>query len=92
MIFEAIGKNAHEQVSHMYDVESGYRGIIAVHDTTLGPALGGTRFWNYESDHAALVDTGSSKLQPGVLQVREGPGGARGNVAIRVFCAGVRAE
>ena len=26
---------------------SGYRGIIAIHDTTLGPALGGTRFWNY---------------------------------------------
>ncbi|MFB3069761.1 MAG: Glu/Leu/Phe/Val dehydrogenase dimerization domain-containing protein, partial [Gemmatimonadales bacterium] len=40
----------------MYDAESGYRGIIAIHNTTLGPALGGTRFWNYESEHDALVD------------------------------------
>lgn len=56
MIFEAIGKYGHEQISYMYDAESGYRGIIAIHNTTLGPALGGTRFWNYESDHDALVD------------------------------------
>src|SRR5690606_19768276 len=34
----------------------GYRGIIAIHDTTLGPSLGGTRFWNYASEEAALVD------------------------------------
>ena len=56
MIFEAIGENAHEQVSYMNDAESGYRGIIAIHDTTLGPALGGTRFWDYENEHDALVD------------------------------------
>jgi leucine dehydrogenase len=34
----------------------GYRGIIAIHDTTLGPALGGTRFWSYETDREAIVD------------------------------------
>ena len=40
----------------MYEPSSGYRGIIAIHDTTLGPALGGTRFWNYASDREALID------------------------------------
>jgi leucine dehydrogenase len=35
---------------------SGYRGIIAIHDTTLGPALGGTRFWNYASEAEAITD------------------------------------
>ena len=56
MIFELIGKQAHEQVSYMYDAESGYRGIIAIHNTTLGSALGGTRFWNYETEQEALID------------------------------------
>ncbi|MCZ6858558.1 MAG: amino acid dehydrogenase [Gemmatimonadetes bacterium] len=40
----------------MYDAESGYRGIIAIHNTTLGSALGGTRFWNYETEQEALID------------------------------------
>jgi leucine dehydrogenase len=39
-----------------YEPSSGYRGIIAIHDTTLGPALGGTRFWSYQSDREALID------------------------------------
>jgi leucine dehydrogenase len=56
VIFEAIGRYAHEQVSYMYDPDSGYRGIIAIHNTTLGPSLGGTRFWNYESEEEALID------------------------------------
>jgi len=56
VIFEAIGKHAHEQVSYMYDPDSGYRGIIAIHNTTLGPALGGTRLWDYESEEEALID------------------------------------
>jgi len=40
----------HDQLVFWSDVASGYRGIIAIHDTALGPALGGTRFWNYESE------------------------------------------
>ena len=43
-------------MSLCYEPSSGYRGIIAIHDTTLGPALGGTRFWSYESDREALID------------------------------------
>ncbi|MFQ5703497.1 MAG: Glu/Leu/Phe/Val dehydrogenase dimerization domain-containing protein, partial [Gemmatimonadales bacterium] len=51
-----IAQHGHEQVSFSSDRESGYRGIIAIHDTTLGPALGGTRFWNYDTDAEAFTD------------------------------------
>jgi len=55
-IFELMREHEHEQVVFCYDPVSGYRGIIAIHNTTLGPALGGTRFWNYASDQEALTD------------------------------------
>lgn len=46
----------HERVLSGRDEASGYRGIIAIHSTRLGPALGGARFWNYPSDRDALTD------------------------------------
>jgi leucine dehydrogenase len=46
----------HEQLVLCHDRASGYRGVIAIHDTTLGPALGGARFWNYRTDEEAIVD------------------------------------
>ncbi len=55
-LFETIAAMGHEQVVICHDKSSGYRGIIAIHDTTLGPALGGCRFWNYATDEDALVD------------------------------------
>ncbi|MFP4623406.1 MAG: Glu/Leu/Phe/Val family dehydrogenase [Gemmatimonadota bacterium] len=55
-IFETIQENGHEQVVFSYDPASGYKGIIAIHNTTLGPALGGTRFWNYDTDEEAITD------------------------------------
>jgi len=55
-LFQAMGEHGHEQVSFFWEPSTGYRGIIAIHDTTLGPALGGTRFWNYASDAEALTD------------------------------------
>ena len=55
-LFALLAEHTHEQVSFYYDEACGYRGIIAVHDTRLGPALGGTRFWNYHDDREALVD------------------------------------
>lgn len=55
-LFEQIGEYAHEQVVLCHEPSCGYKGIIAIHDTTLGPALGGTRFWNYTSDQEAFVD------------------------------------
>src|SRR2546421_1921892 len=55
-LFALLEEHEHEQVSLVYEPSSGYRGIIAFHDTTLGPALGGTRFWNYSKDREALID------------------------------------
>ena len=55
-LFDTIAEMGHEQVVVCHDKASGYRGIIAIHDTTLGPALGGTRFWNYATDAEALTD------------------------------------
>lgn len=46
----------HEQLLLSQDPSCGYVGIIAVHDTTLGPALGGTRLWHYDRLEDALVD------------------------------------
>ena len=46
----------HEQVVFCRDAETGLRAIIAVHDTTLGPAIGGVRMWPYDSEAAALRD------------------------------------
>lgn len=46
----------HEQVSYFHDAVSGLKAIIAIHDTTLGPALGGCRLWPYASDEEALTD------------------------------------
>jgi leucine dehydrogenase len=55
-IFELISQHDHEQVVFCYEPSAGFKGIIAIHNTALGPALGGTRFWNYKSDMEALVD------------------------------------
>jgi leucine dehydrogenase len=46
----------HEQVVFCYDPEVGLHAIIAIHDTTLGPALGGVRMWTYASEFKALED------------------------------------
>ena len=46
----------HEQVLIARDSATGYHGIIAIHNTSLGPAVGGTRFWNYASEDEALTD------------------------------------
>src|SRR5256714_15289879 len=55
-LFSLLAEHEHEQVSFAYEPSCGYRGIVAIHSTVLGPALGGTRFWNYCSDEEALVD------------------------------------
>lgn len=55
-IFSQMTDMGHEQLVACYDKSSGYRGIIAIHDTTLGPALGGTRFWNYQTEEEAVFD------------------------------------
>ena len=55
-VFEAIGTETHEEVLFGADRNSGLRTIIAIHDTSLGPALGGTRFYPYPDEASALRD------------------------------------
>jgi leucine dehydrogenase len=55
-IIEHNSGTDHERVLFGRDDACGYRGIIAIHSTRLGPALGGARFWNYATDRDALVD------------------------------------
>jgi valine dehydrogenase (NAD+) len=52
----AFDQPGHEQVVFCQDRESGLRAIIAIYSTVLGPALGGTRFYPYPSEEAALAD------------------------------------
>ncbi|MFI1992594.1 Glu/Leu/Phe/Val dehydrogenase [Actinoplanes sp. NPDC020271] len=57
-VFDTDGNDAtgHEQVVFCQDRHSGLRAIIGIYSTALGPALGGTRFYPYESEAAALAD------------------------------------
>lgn len=55
-VFEAIGADTHEEVVFGHDPASGLKTIIAIHSTALGPALGGTRFFAYADEEAALYD------------------------------------
>lgn len=53
---EKMYSMGHEEVVFFQDKSCGLKAIIAIHDTTLGPALGGTRMWPYQSEEEALVD------------------------------------
>lgn len=55
-VFEQMELREHEQVVHCYDGTAKLRAIIAIHNTTLGPALGGTRMWSFASEEDALRD------------------------------------
>ncbi|MFO7273579.1 MAG: Glu/Leu/Phe/Val dehydrogenase dimerization domain-containing protein [Bacillota bacterium] len=55
-IFEQMAQYGHEQLVFCYDKSTGLRAIIAIHDTTLGPALGGLRMWPYEREEDAITD------------------------------------
>jgi len=55
-ITEKVTNTDHEQILIGRDAASGYHGMIAVHSTALGPAVGGTRFWNYPGEEEALTD------------------------------------
>ncbi len=55
-IFDIVTERDHEQVVFCSDKASGLRAIIAIHNTTLGPALGGARMWTYVNDGEALND------------------------------------
>ncbi len=55
-VFKLIETMGHEQVSFCHDQKSGLKAIIAIHNTNLGPAMGGTRLFPYGSEEDALKD------------------------------------
>ena len=55
-IFDCMGQLGHEQVLMYSDPAVGLKALIAIHDTTLGPACGGTRIWPYATEGEALTD------------------------------------
>ncbi|OLN32171.1 Leu/Phe/Val dehydrogenase [Desulfosporosinus metallidurans] len=55
-IFDYLEKYDYEQLVICQDQTSGLKAIICIHDTTLGPALGGTRMWNYANEEEAILD------------------------------------
>ena len=55
-VFARMERRDHEQVVFCFERSAGLKAIIAIHDTTLGPSLGGARMYNYASEDAALTD------------------------------------
>jgi leucine dehydrogenase len=55
-IFGRLEKYEHEQLILCSNTQAGLRAVIAIHDTTLGPALGGCRMWTYQTDEDAIED------------------------------------
>ena len=56
LTFERLYKMGHEEVIFFSEPSCGLKAIVAIHDTTLGPALGGTRMWPYASEEEAIED------------------------------------
>jgi len=56
MVFDASDHRDHEQVTYFSDEKTGLQSIVAIHDTTLGPSLGGTRILDYDTEKDALTD------------------------------------
>lgn len=54
--FEYMEKHGYEQLVFFHDKTTGLKGITCIHNTQLGPALGGTRLWNYENEDDATLD------------------------------------
>lgn len=55
-VFSSTSFDGHEQVVFCHDRESGLKAIIAIHNTALGPAVGGCRMWAYGSESEAVTD------------------------------------
>lgn len=55
-IFETMANSGHEQVVLCHDEATNLRAVIAIHNTILGPALGGCRMWPFESEEEAIQD------------------------------------
>jgi leucine dehydrogenase len=56
LLFDQMNSFGHQKIVFCSDPDTGLKAIIAIHDTTLGPALGGTRMWPYKTEADALND------------------------------------
>ena len=54
--FEYMERHGYEQLIYFHDKTTGLKGITCIHNTTLGPALGGTRLWDYTDEDEATKD------------------------------------
>ncbi len=54
--FEYMEKYGYEQLVFFHDEATGLKGITCIHNTQLGPSLGGTRLWNYDNEEEATID------------------------------------
>lgn len=55
-VFGQFSFDGHQQIVFCNDEDTGLKAIIGIHNTVLGPALGGTRMWNYKNEWNALND------------------------------------
>lgn len=55
-LFSSLSAHDHEQILVCNDNNTGLKAIIAIHNTVLGPGLGGTRMWNYNNESEAVRD------------------------------------
>jgi leucine dehydrogenase len=55
-VFDKMEEMEHEQLMFFSDKETGLKGIIGIHNSVLGPALGGTRLWRYANEQEAIED------------------------------------
>lgn len=56
MYFKIMEKDNYEQIVFFQDKETGLKGVTVIHNTKLGPALGGSRLWDYATDEEAVID------------------------------------
>lgn len=55
-LFKSLESTEHEKIVFCQDKATGLKAIIAIHNTVLGPGLGGTRMWSYQHEHEAIRD------------------------------------
>lgn len=55
-VFDTLSNLGHEQLVFCHDEATGLKALIGIHNTALGPALGGTRMWNYATEQEAITD------------------------------------
>lgn len=55
-IFKLLEEGDFEEIRFMHDKDTGFKAVTVIHNSTLGPCLGGARYWEYESEEAGIID------------------------------------